>query len=346
MNNKKGSTVTIYDIASKASVSAATVSKVMNNKGNISEETRNLIFNIAKECGYAPNVAARYLKTMKTNQIMILLPNVSDPFFLDLINEVQSITKEHDYILTINSTDNDQKEELRVLSNLSNQFIDGLIMIALDYTKEHYDILKKINMPVVLCTIGSGAVDHYETICDYVGVDAKKGIYMAVKHLIEQGHRQIGYAGLMVDHHTGHERYQGFVSAMSEFDCPIIQDYIFTGKPLENFGYKVAKAYTKMEAPPTAVCAASDIIIIGMYKAFEESAVRIPDDIAVIGMDDISLADMLKPSISSVNLAQGQIGKECAEMLYKRINGDKSMYKSIVLQPKLVVRNSSVKQTD
>lgn len=343
MKYDKRKTTTIYDIAIRADVSSATVSKVLNKKGSISIDTQKKIIKIAKELQYTPNPAARSLKTKQTNQIMLSIPSVRDLFFLDMIQIIQSICRKQGYSLLINSTEDGVDEEIKMLANLGNNFIDGLIMVSLDYTKRHFEMIKKINRPVVLCSIGCRVFDEYEMQADFVGVDSKKGIFLATKHLIEQGHTEIGFVGLDVKSQTGNERYFGFIAAMKEYNIEIEEEFIKTGGADEVFGYRVGLEYCKLKKRPTAICVSADQIVIGMYKAFEKEGINVPDDIAIIGMDDIYIADLIKPKLSSVNLSQKEIGKTAVELLLQRLGGEKGSYKSIIYQPKPIWRESSQK---
>lgn len=341
MKREKSRTATIYDIASKAQVSPATVSKVLNNKGSISGDTQKRIMEIAEQLHYIPNPAARYLKTKKTNQIMLAIPNVRDLFFLDMIQVVQNTCQKHDYSLLINSSDDSEHEELKMLDNLGNNFIDGLILVSVNYTQMHLDRIKRIKRPVVLCSIGCEALNEFEPLSDFVGVDSRKGIYLATKHLIAQGHTQIGFVGLDVNNQTGNERYHGFLSAMNESHIPIHEEYVKTGGADEIFGNQVGMEYSVMKNSPTAICASADQIVIGLYKAFNKSNILIPDDIAIIGMDDTYIDEVIKPKLSSVNLSPSEIGKSAINLLLQRIEGDDSSMKSVIYQPKLVIRESS-----
>ena len=333
---------TIYDIAEKAGVSAATVSKVLNQKGSISSETQKKIMDIVSDLGYQPNPAARYLKTMETKQIMLSIPMVGDLFFLSMIQKVQSICKANGYSLLINSTEESEDEEIKMLSNLGNNFIDGLILVSVNYTEKHLKMIKRINRPVVLCSIGCEALDKFETACDFVGVDAKKGIVLSINHLIKQGHTKIGYVGQDINCQTGRERYNGFIAAMEENNLEVNQDYVLSGEVNEAFGYEAGMKFLELENRPTALCVSADHIVIGMYQAFDEKSFDVANELAIIGMDDISICKIMKPKLSSVNLAQSDIGTSATELLMKRIEGDNHPYKSIIYQPEMRIRQSSL----
>ena len=342
MKSNNNQTITIYDIANRANVSPATVSKVLNNKGSISVNTQKKILAIAEQLQYTPNPAARYLKTRQTNQIMLSIPDVRDLFFLDMIQIVQSRCRENGYSLLINSTEEGESEEIKMLTNLGNNFIDGLILVSTNFSKKHFEIIKKTKRPIVLCSIGSQIVDDFELMTDFVGVDAKKGIKLSTKHLIEQGHTEIGFVGLDINNQTGYERYNGFIETMNEHKIKVKDGYIKVGGADEVFGYKVGEEYCTMKKRPTALCVSADQIVIGLYRAFEKHSVCVPEDIAIVGMDDMYITDVIKPKLSSVNMSQIDIGQSASSLLFQRINGDKSTLKKIIYQPKLIVRESSV----
>lgn len=341
---KKKKIITIYDIAKLTGVSAATVSNAINDKGFVSGETRAKILKVVQELNYSPNPAARSLKTKKTNHIMLAMNHMRDYFYFDMIDAVHDVAEKYGYSLILNFTEDDEKKELRLLNSLNENFVDGLILVSIIFSEKHLNEMTNINCPVVFSGICNNRLKDSNILFDYVGVDTQMGTYISTKHLISQGHTKIGYVGLPLKIQEWDERYEGFCLAMKESKLEINEKFVILGGYNEQFGFEAGLSYAKLGNLPTAICAASDLIVIGIYKAFEQEGIRIPDDICIIGMDNIDIDTLVKPKISSVAIAQGDIGRTAAELIFKRLNGSTGPNESIIFQPRLIVRESSVKR--
>jgi LacI family transcriptional regulator len=178
-------------------------------------------------------------------------------------------------------------------------------------------------------------------------VDTKKGIYLAAKHLIDQGHTAVSYIGPKTDILEGSERFGGYNLAMGQSGLVIDQDFVFLGEHNELFGYESAKKLLKLGKLPTAICCATDLIALGIYRAFETSDIKLPVDIAITGMDNIQFCTYVKPKLTSVSIVQGEIGRMAANIIFDRLNGNTyEKRKNIIFNPRLVVRESSTNYTD
>ena len=338
-NSPRKKASTIYDIAKKTGFTAATVSRTLNNKGYISDEARKTIFSAAEELNYTPNPAARSLKTKKTNQLMLSMPHARDFFYFDMIEAVQNVAKSQGYSLIVNYSEDDKDEELRMLNNVRENFVDGLILISLNFTENHLKEISKINYPIVLSSISNNWITG-ETNFDYVGADTQKGIYLSTRYLIGQGHTKIGYVGLPSKTQVWDERHRGFCIAMEEAGLDIDKNFVMTGGYKESFGYEAGLRFAGMQDRPTAICASTDLIVLGLYRAFKQEGLKVPDDVSIIGMDNIVINDMVEPKISSVSISQADIGRTAAEIIFKRLNGSSEPHFNIIFQPSLVIRDS------
>jgi len=167
---------------------------------------------------------------------------------------------------------------------------------------------------------------------------------MATRHLIDNGHTKIGYVGLPAYEQKHDERYTGFCAAMKEAGLEVRERYVFTGDYKEQFGFEAGKKYAKLKKDfPTAICASTDMIALGLYRAFEEEGIKIPNDISVIGMDNIDVASRIKPKLSSIALSQADIGRAAAELIFRRIGGSKEPYRDIIFKPDIILRESTRK---
>lgn len=339
----KKNAATIKDIAKMAGVDASTVSRVLNSKGYIKKETRLKVLESADILKYIPNPAARTLKTSKTKQIMLSIPDMNE-FYFKMISVVQEIAKKNKYSLLLNFSDADEKEEIKILRNLRENFIDGLIMISINVTKNLIREISEIGHPIVLSGICNNYLSMDEQSFDYVGVDTHKGMYIATRHLIEQGCRKIGYVGLQLNTQPGNERYGGFCQAMKDYDLEIDAKSIDTSGYSFEVGYKAAMDFIENGEMPMGICAATDLLALGIYKAFEHKKIRVGQDVLIIGMNNTASAILVKPEMSSVEIAQSDIGRTAAEIIFRRFKGSEEPFQNIIFQPRLFARQSSLKK--
>ncbi len=335
---------TIYDIAKAAGVSPGTVSRTLNNIGYIKDETRQKIQQVMQELKYIPNRAARTLKTKRTGLIMLAIPDTDNPFYVDMVKAVQEVVKYNGYSMILYYTEGKKSDEIKVLKMLHEHFADGMILINFSYTKEHAKEIERVDCPLVLSSIcvsdiGGGESDKF----DYVGVDTYKGMYLATKHLIMQGHTRIGYIAGSRELTVFGERYNGYRSAFADSGLTVSEDLIFWKNYSESTGYDAVKHFLRLDARPTAVCAANDLLALGAVRAFEEIGVSIPEEIALVGMDNIETTTRIKPKMTTVAIAQAEIGRTAAELIFKRLNGQETgPSQKIIFEPRLIVRESSI----
>lgn len=333
---------TIYDIAKKTNYSAATVSRALND-GVISDKAKEEILRAVKQMKYQPNNAARTLKSKNTKQVLLSIPHLDSAFYYDLIEALNSVISSNGYSLLLQHTHADEQEELSLLRNIQVNNVDALVMISINITERHMTELSRINFPKVISSIGldilkEGAAAEY----DYVGVDTREGLFQATEHLVKQGHTNIGYVGLSPDSHTGQERYSGYESAMQKWGLEIRHENVIFGGYTTAFGYTVGRRLVQSTHMPAAIVTTCDHICFGLYRAFDEFGIRIPEDVALVGMDNIDISTVVKPKLSSVAIASAEIGRKAGELVIARLNGWDAPMQNIVFRPLLVVRESSV----
>lgn len=343
-NKRKNPYPTIYDIAKAAGVSPGTVSRTLNNIGYIKAETREKIEKVVKDLKYTPNRAARTLKTKKTGLILLAIPDTDNPFYVDMIKAVQEVVKHNDYSLVLYYTEGKRSEEIKALKMMHENFADGMILINFSFTEEHRKEIERINCPLVLSSIcvsqiGGREVDGF----DYIGVDTEKGMYLAAKHLVMLGHTDIGYIGGRKGLEVFDERYRGYRRALIEGSVKVKEELVVWSDYTESSGYDAGKYFLTLDKKPSAVCAANDMLAMGALRAFEENGIEVPQKISLVGMDNIDVVSKLKPRLSSVAIAQYEIGRSAAELIFKRLNQqEKGPSKKIIFEPRLVVRESSI----
>ena len=342
MNDEK--LTTIYDLAENVGLTSTTVSRVLNNKGYISEKTRKKVLKAAKELNYQPNLIARSLKTGKTKQIILAMSYINEMFNFDLIDKIQYEVQRRGYSLLLRYTGAKIEEEIKTVESLGMNYADALILLVINITDEILEALAKSRKPCVL--VYFNPYDGKDLPVDFICMDSRKGIHLATNHLIKQGHTNIGYVGPSFETTEGHERYKGFSAAMEENGLSVDSDLVYNGSYTEIFGYQCGTAMCEKGKKITAVCAASDSIALGLYRAFEIFDVKIPQDISIIGMDNTDVCNICRPKLSSVAMQQEEIGRCSTETIFEYLEGDKTIssesMKHITYEPRLVIRDSSV----
>ncbi len=330
---------TIHDIARKAGISVSTVSRVLNKKTvnyRISHETEKLVLKAARELNYRPNQLARGLRLKKTHTIGLVAPDVSNPFFANIVKSVQSAAYKLGYSLVVCDTDENLGLEIEHINLLRCQGVDGLIVMPVGQKSQHLEQLVKDGVSLVLMDRGFD-----ELKASSVVVDNYNGAFEAIEHLISSGHTRIAIIQGMTNTYTNNGRVQGYQAALAKHAMPIDENLI-VGKDFgrEN-GYIETKLLLQMKDPPTAIFATSDLITLGVLQAIFEEGLNIPKDISLIAFDDIDFAPFLICPLTTVAQPKEVMGEIAVKLLVEQMkNQDKPEAKRIVLKPKLLVRNS------
>jgi LacI family transcriptional regulator len=332
---------TIYDIAKMAGVSASTVSRALSSNGYCDEETRKLIMKTAEELNYAPDHSAKILRTKRTKRIIFAIPDICNPFYFDMINGANSILEKYGYLMILFYTKHSLAEELKAIQNLKERIADGMIMVSFHFCEKNIRAINSLNAPVVLTNKYESprGVDKF----DYVYVDTYLGIMQATEHLLKQGHQKIAYIGGNMNEQTGHERFAGYRDALLNAGLKEDRKYVYESNYTESGGYLCGKEILKMKERPTAVVASNDLMAIGFMNACDEENIKVPDDIAVVGMDNTALATRVTPKLTSVAMMQEEIGRNAAQILMDNLCDGAVQKGNIKLLPRLIVRDSSVR---
>ena len=338
---------TIVDIAAEAGVAPMTVSRVINESGYVSQAMREKVLRVVKEFNYHPNGLARSLKRQKTQVIGILLPDIANPFSAELVSGIQNRLIERGYASFISISERSTAREQMALRAMLDHRADGLI-IATRETKAGNDFLLRLverNLPLVVVgrTLNHPRVDR-------VTADHWSGSYHAVEHLISLGHKRIGFIGVSPINGAGLRRYQGYLDALRENGLLIDEKLIVgpsaqsgPGYSTQDDGYAGMQKLLALKKPPTAVFARNDFTAIGAICAIRDAKRQIPDDIAVVGFDDVALAAYSTPPLTTVRQPTREQGREAARLLLERIEGGKELERrEICLECQLVVRQSTV----
>ncbi|MGE5585061.1 MAG: LacI family DNA-binding transcriptional regulator [Bacillota bacterium] len=330
--------VTIVDIAERAGVSIATVSRVLNQTGRYSEETLKRVKATAAELGYAPNFMAKSLKKRQTEQIALAVADIGNPVYVAMAKAIQQVVKEHGYRLVLLSTEARVDEEISILQSLAKQYVDGLIISPLSYGEAHKKQLAQVKRPVVV--IGGSPGDMS---VDSVYVDSAKGVRMAMEHLLDQGFSQIAFVNGPSETVPGTVRLHGYEEALIEHGIVLDPRLVVHGDFTLSGGHMAAAKLLELPGLPQAVLCANDLMALGVLRRLREAGVRVPEDVALVGMDDIEQARISSPALTTVSLLAAERGRIAAELLLGRLTcGSAEPPRQVTVTPRLIVRESSV----
>ena len=335
--------VTIYDIAEVAGVSPTTVSRALNNRGHQSEELRQSILDIAARMNYIPNPAARYLKTHSTGQILLAVPDIRDLYFIDVVKSIQQEASSKGYSVLIHDTKFQKSEELGLFTGLESNFIDGLIHISLFLDDAFIQPISQQRLPMVMCATSRCNVPEILNHCDFVGLDGYSGVEQAVTHLAEAGYRSVGYLGYVAPVYAEEERFQAFLATANRIGLDFRPEWRFqVGEPTFDCGYEAGHQLLQMPQWPKAIFCSTDFLTLGLYRALNEAGIRIPQDIALVGLDDVFFDQYTQPNLTSIAYDPKEFGTAAFRMLYAKLQGTASGQTCHLVEPKLQIRGSSL----
>jgi LacI family transcriptional regulator len=336
MSARRATTVTIIDVAKRAGVSAGTVSRVLN-EANVPLDTRRKVRAAIAELGYVPNHAARALKRQATDQIALVIPDVANPVYVQMAKSVQRVAAEQGYQLSLISTENGAMDERRVLMGLARRQLDGMVLVSL---RPGPALLGRIREAADrVCLIGSFPDD---LPADAVRVDSGHGARLGVQHLIDQGRRRIALVNGTPGTVPAARRAQGYRDALLARGVPVRAELVADADFSMQSGYRAVDALLEREGDLDGVFCANDLMALGVLRRLRELDRRVPEDVAVVGMDDIDMAAMTAPTLTTVSLQAEERGRLATEMLIERLAHHGPLPPRIVtVLPRLVVRESS-----
>ncbi|OQA22594.1 MAG: Ribose operon repressor [Actinobacteria bacterium ADurb.Bin346] len=332
--------VTIKGIAKEAGVSVGTVSKVLNYDRTVTVKNRNKVIEAIKKLNYRPNRLARSLSKGKTKNVGFIIPDISNPFFPELVRGASDLLLSEGYYVFLCNSDNDPNKEDMYINDLTSMWIDGLIIAPSDTENRDIGIFKQILLPFVVVDREIKGLNK-----DLVIINNKKGAYEAVVHLINKGHKKIAILTGPKYAQTAQYRYAGWKKAMEEnslFDDKLV----FWGKFSIDSGYNMMREVFKSLGKVDAVFTCNDLIALGAMQAIEENKFTISDGISIVGFDDIYLSKFLKPPLTTVKQPTYEMGKTAAKLLLERMENIKEcLPRKIVVEGKLIVRSSVAQKT-
>ena len=325
------------DIAKTAGVSLGTVSHVLNDSARVSEPVRKRVLAAVQAAGYQPSQLARGLRKVKTNVIGMIIPDITNPFFPAVVRGAEDVAFSNGCRLILCNTDNDHSKELVHLNALRTFLPAGLIVIPSNFS----DLTAQAESYRQAGT-GVVCIDRLPRNWsgDTVTADNEAGAYNATRWLLQMQHTRLATITGPLHLTNAKERLDGFKRAMKEAKLHLAPEYVQETTFDKQGGYSKTLILLKLIPRPTAIFAGNDMIALGVLLALREAGLRCPQDISIMGFDDLDLAETTNPALSSVSQSGYQLGTTAASILLDRINGDTSSAKHIVLETSLKIRNS------
>ncbi len=337
-----GMETTIRDIAEQANVSFATVSRALNDKYGVKPDTRRRVLEIARALNYRPNAIARGLVNKQTKTIGLIIPDIKNPFFPEVAGGIEECAADLGYnVFLCNTNWSDEREE-QYIDLLSERRVDGLIVAPTGASIDLLDDVIHEKLPVVYVSRAPEGTHR-----SYVVIDNVRGGFLATKHLIEAGHRTIGFIGASQDEATCRERFEGYTMAFEKYGMTVADKYIKQGDFKQQSGSDLVKEMLEGEDYPGGIFAVNDLLALGAVEAVKNAGLRVPEDIAVVGFDDIAIASLQEIQLSTINQPKYQMGRIAVEMLVEIIKKgeDNVPTRKVMLEPTLIVRRSSEQES-
>ncbi|MEE8824841.1 MAG: LacI family DNA-binding transcriptional regulator [Lentilactobacillus sunkii] len=326
--------VTITDLAARAKVSVTTVSQILNGKAaRFSSKTVEKVKQLQQEMGYVPDFNAQSLIRKSGRTIGVLVPNINNPFFSQFLRGIEAETIKQDYVPLIFGSNNSEEQETHYLFESVRRAADGMIIASAVSDINYIDnILNQNGIPYIL-------IDQAPVVKgDRVEANNQKGGQLLADYLIKKGHTKVVVVGAEKPTLNLQERLQGFADVYQKNGTPITDDQIITTEMTKKGGYAATAAVLAMK--PTAIFAINDEVAIGLYRGIEEAGLKIPDDISIVGYDDIDLSAYIFPKLTTVHQPAFEMGSSAAQLIIKRIEDHKEPLQQVSLPVSLIDRDS------
>jgi DNA-binding LacI/PurR family transcriptional regulator len=327
----------LNEVADKAGVSIATVSRVINNNPNVNGEKKARVEQAIKLLKYRPNRVAKRLrnKSASGNILGVLIPDIQNPFYVDVLRGIEDVSFEHRYALIMCNFSQDDKKEQMYLDILQSESIDGLIAAPAHENDQKIISMVKNGMPVVCVDRGLKDVD-----VDLVTVENQNGAYSAVDYLAKKGYKRIAYISGLAHLPSSQQREAGYLKALTDNGLSIDRSIIKYGDSRHDSSLKLCQELIAMENRPDALFTGNNLITLGALETIHMNGLNIPNDIAIVGFDDMNWSNSLNPPLSAVRQPAYEIGKRAAELLIQRINDPSRSTVNMILKTELMVRKS------
>jgi LacI family transcriptional regulator len=333
------SPVTLKDVAALAGVHPATASRALNPETSllVSDDTASRIRAAAASLGYRPNPVARSLRTRRSHTVGVLIPDINNPLFPPIVRGIEDRLAADGYVALIGNTDSDDERERLLFELMRARHVDGFVFATAHLRSELLADAAAAGLPVVL-------VNRYAEGYGFpsVSVDNERGIALAVSHLVSLGHRRIAHIAGPQDISTGYSRYQGYLAAMADHDLPADPGLVIYARAYTiEEGERCCRELLAAGKDCTAVAAANDMLAVGCYAALDAAGLACPEQMSVVGFNDMPFIDRLRPPMTTIGFPHYQVGAEAGRLIMEQITGDGEPDKILHLEPRLIVRGST-----
>ncbi|HBY92559.1 MAG: LacI family transcriptional regulator [Ardenticatenaceae bacterium] len=329
---------TVKDVARRAGVSTATVSRVLNNKGQVSATARAKVLAAVEALNFKPSRVARNLRVRRTQLIGLIISDIQNPFFAWVTRGVEDAAYQNGYSLILCNSNEDPTRERMYLEVMHAEEVAGVILATTQDTGHDRTLLCG---PIPTVAVDR-TIDDLEI--DTVVVDNVRGAYEAVAHLLRSGHRRIGLIAGPPRLSTARERQQGYEQAHNDFDIPVDPALVRHGNFKQDSGYEHVRDLLTHPKQPTALFVANNLMTLGALNAIHELGLRIPDEVAIVGFDDMPWAMSLNPPLTVVAQPHYELGRAAADLLLRRLTDREASAIHVCLPPTLIIRESSCAQ--
>ncbi|WP_050182457.1 LacI family DNA-binding transcriptional regulator [Domibacillus robiginosus] len=322
------------DVAKRANVSPATVSRVLRQPDLVKKETKEKVIQIINELNYKPNMIASQFRTRETKTILVVVPDITRPFFSEVLRGIEHTALQNGYQVILGDTENRIEREKEYIELLYRKQAEGAVLLT---ARMDRDSLKELSsqFPVVLACEYMDGLD-----IPTVSIDNISSARKVTEHLINVGHRKIAHISKGTDVILGKDRQRGYQQAMMSHDLPINPSWVQEGDYDIDSGYKQMVKLLALEDRPTAVFVFNDEMALGSIKAVKDHGLRVPEDIAIVGFDNLPMASFFSPYMTTIDQPKYEIGQKAADLLLRLLKGIFIKRKKIVMKDELIIRES------
>jgi DNA-binding LacI/PurR family transcriptional regulator len=330
----------IKDIARLARVSHPTVSRALQNSPLVSPKTAEKIRRIARESGYKPSAVARGLVTRRTRTIGLVVTTVSDPFTSEVATGIEQTANDHGYCVFLADSNADPEREKKVVQSFAEQRVDGIIVTSSRVGALHMPLLAEMRVPIVL--VNDQHEDQPGVAVHSVMIMNEEGTFALTNHLLNLGHRRIAYIGDQYGYQSDVERHAGYAKALDEAKITLREDFSVRGDGKAEAAVRATNGLLSLSQPPTAIVCYNDMTALGAMRAIRMHGFSIPEDISVVGFDDLFVSAYTEPPLTTVRQPMRQMGQQAMESLLHLMNGEPSV-PQIRIKAEVIVRNSTAR---
>ncbi len=331
-------TVRLMDVAKLAGVGVGTASRVINNHPSVRDDKRQRVLDAIQKLDYQCNEIARSLKANRTKTVGVLIPDIANEFYADVVRGIEDAASSQGYTYLLSSTDSNTEKELTAINIMREKQVDGIVLLSHTAAPELLHFIESNALDAVLVASTSGPASIAS-----VNIDNRQAAYEAVCHLAQLGHTRIAMVcGPQNDQSGGVDRMKGYRQALEQHHLPFGEETLAVGVNYTvKAGYDCTCRLLSRRPRPTAIFLASDYMAIGAVRAAEEQGLRVPQQLSVLGFDNLSVAEYFTPALTTVNQPRYRMGLEAMKLLFELIRGNPSAQRKLLLPHELVVRNST-----